>query len=172
VKKNAKIALVFIIAVLLIYGVAWIQQNNMSNKYYKDAMANFKKGDFVIALKGKKVEKEDGSGYVFMGGFQQVSDIWSSPYAFPKPSAYKKSKDMAEQIIKNNIDIKTGTDMLKRYLQIDKGYLGEIMLNVADLYLKADDKENAIETYKTIEEAFPNDKDILNEAKIKLKGLQ
>ena len=56
-KKNWKIALVFIAVVMLIYGVAWIQQNNMSNKYYKDAMANFKKGDFVIALKGKKVEK-------------------------------------------------------------------------------------------------------------------
>jgi tetratricopeptide (TPR) repeat protein len=172
VKKNAQIALVVIVAVLLIYGVAWIQQNSMSNKYYKDAMGNFEKGDYVIALKGKKVEKEDGSGYEFMGGFQQVNDIWSSPYAFPKPSAYKKSKEMANEIIKSKIDIKTGMDMLKQYLQIDKGYLGEIMLNIADQYLRADDKENAIETYKTIVEAFPNDADILNIAKKKLKEFQ
>lgn len=171
-KKNAQIALVVIVAVLLIYGVAWFQLNSMSNEYYKDAMGNFEKGDYVIALKGKKVEKEDGSGYEFMGGFQQVNDIWSSPYAFPKPSAYKKSKDMAQEIINNKIDIKTGMDMLKQYLQIDKGYLGEIMLKVADKYLKADDKESAIETYKTILEAFPNDADILNLAKKKLQAIQ
>lgn len=171
-KKNAKTALVFIVVVLLIYGVAWMEQNGMSNKYYKDAMASFEKGDYVIALKGKKVEKEDGSGYEFMGGFQQVNDIWSSTYAFPKPSAYKKSKDMADEIIKTKIDIKTGTDMLRQYLQLDKGYLGEVMLSVADQYLKADDKENAIETYKTIMEAFPNDADTLNLAKKKLKAIQ
>lgn len=170
--KNAKTALVVIVAVLLIYGVAWIQQNNMSNKYYKDAMVNFKKGNYAIALKGKKVEKEDGSGYEFMGGFQQVSDIWSSSYAFPKPSAYKKSKDMIKEIINNKIDIKTGTDMYKQYFQIDRGYLGEIMLRVADQYLKVDDKVNAIETYKIIEEAFPNDKDILNIVKKKLEIIQ
>mgnify|MGYP001601923707 FL=1 len=106
-KKNAQIALIVIVAVLLIYGVAWIQQNNMSNKYYKDAMGNFEKGDYVIALKGKNIEKEDGSGYEFMGGFEQVDNIWSSPYAFPKPSSYKKSKDMAQEIINSKIDIKT-----------------------------------------------------------------
>lgn len=170
--KNVKTALIFIVVVFLIYGVAWIQQNSMSNKYYKDAMASFKKGDYVIALKGKKYEKEDGSGYEFMGGFQQVNDIWSSPYAFPKPPAYKKSKDMVEEIINNKIDIKTGTDMFKQYFQIDRGYLGKIMLKVADQYLKADDKESAIETYKIILEAFPHDPDILNDANKKLEELK
>lgn len=170
-KKNAKIVLAFIVVVILIYGIAWIQQNNMSNKYYKDAMGNFEKGDYVIALKGKKVEKEDRSGYEFIGGFQQVNDIWSSRYAFPKPSEYKKSKDMVNKIINDKIDIKTGTDMFKQYFQIDRGYLGEIMLNVADQYLEADDVENAIETYKMLQEAFPQDTTILNEANKKLEEL-
>jgi hypothetical protein len=170
--KNVKTALVFIVVVLLIYGVAWIQQNSMSNKYYKDAMASFEKGDYVIALKGKKVEKEDRSGYEFKGGFQQVNDIWSSPYAFPKPSEYKKSKDMVQEIINNKIDIKTGTEMFKQYFQVDRGYLAEIMLRVADQYLKADDKESAIETYKTIQQAFPLDDDILNNVQEKLEKLK
>lgn len=169
--KNLKIVLAFIVGVLLIYGVAWIQLNGMSSKYYKDAMASFEKGDYAIALKGKKIEKEDRSGYEFMGGFQQVNDIWSSRYAFPKPSSYKKSKDMVDEIINTKIDIKTGTDMFKQYFQIDRGYLGKIMLKVAEQYLKADDVESAVETYKLIQEAFPQNIKVLDEANKKLEEL-
>lgn len=171
-KKNAKITLIVIGVVILIYGVAWFQLNSMSNKYYKDAMGNFEKGDYVIALKGKKVEKKDGSGYKYIGGFQQVNDIWSSPYAIPKPSEYKKSKDMVNQIINDKIDIETGIEMFKQYFQIDRGYLAEIMLRVADQYVEADDVDSAIETYKIILEAFPQDDDILNEVNEKLESIK
>lgn len=160
-----------IIVTIFIYGVAWIQMYINSIKYFKDAMESYNNKDYIMAIKGKKVEKDDGTGYIFKGGFQQVVDIWSNSYAVPKPNVYKDSIGMINEIVDKNIDIKTGTEMFNRYFKIDKEYLNIVMLKVADLYIEGNDLEGAKETLELIKEAFPNDIKIQEAVKDKLKVL-
>lgn len=156
-KKNLKVIISMLLIIGFTYGAAWGQMYINSIRYYKDAMESYNNNEYVTAIKGKKVEKEDGTGYVFKGGFQQAADIWSSSYALPKPGVYKDSINMINEIVNNKIDIKTGTEMFNRYFKIDKGYLNIVMLRVADLYIEANDMEGAKETLELIKEAFPND---------------
>lgn len=170
-KKNNKIFISIIIVTISIYGVAWIQMYINSIKYFKDAMESYNNKDYVMAIKGKKIEKDDGTGYVFKGGFQQVVDIWSDSFAVPKPGVYKKSLDMINEIVDKNIDIRTGTEMFNRYFKIDKEYLNIVMLKVADLYIEANDIKGAKEILEIIKEAFPNDIKTQEEVKNKLESI-
>lgn len=169
--NKLKVIISLLIITILTYGFAWGEMYFNSKKYYKDAMKNYNDKNYVIAIKGKKVEKDDGSGYEFKGGFQHVMDIWDSSYAIPKPKVYKESKEMINEIINKKIDIKTGTEMFNKYFKLDKTCLNAVMLRVADLYIQADDKEGAKETLKLIEEAFPNDNETQKNVKERLKKL-
>ncbi len=170
--KKLKSVIAVLLIIIFTYTIAWMQLYRMSKKYYKNAMESYDKKEYALALKGKKIEKQDRSGYEFKGGFQQVVEIWKSPYAFPKPKVYRKASNMAETLINEKIDVKTGTEIFNRYFKFDKGYLGEVMLRVGDLYLESGDKESALETFNLVEEAFPNDADILKKAEDKIKSIK
>lgn len=156
-KKNIKIIGAIAVIIIVTYAIAWVQMYTTSQKYYADALKSYKAGDYVTAIKGKKIENEDESGYTFNGGFEQVEDIWDSVYALPKPQAYKDAENMTNEIINNKLDIKTGTDMFNKYFKMDdKGYLDSVMLRVADLYIQDNDIQDAKDTLETVKEAFPN----------------
>lgn len=170
--KKIKIMLVVFLVIVLTYGIAWVQMYISSEKFYKDAVESYNNKDYAIAIKGKKVENQDESGYVFKGGFEQAADTWSGTYAFPKPKVYYDSTKMINDIINNKLDVKSGTDMFNRYFKLDKGYLDAVLLRVADLYIKDDDKDDAVETLKLVQEAFPNNADIQQIVNDKLQKLK
>ena len=171
-KKSIKITLAVILIIFITYTISWVEMFMNSKRYYNDALESYKKKDYTMAIKGKKIESDDENGYVFKGGFQQAAEIWESPYAFPKPSLYKNSQNMIEKIIRNNIDIKTGTDFYKKYFKLDKGYVNDVMLRVIDLYIEDGDYDDARDTLELLKESFPNDSKTLKLAEEKYKKLK
>jgi len=156
-KKNIIIIGALLAVIIVTYAIAWGQMYITSKKYYNDAMKSYNETDYVYAIKGNKVAKEDESGYVFNSGFEQIVNIWNSPYALPKPKVYSDAQNMIDEIINRKIDIETAIEMFDRYFRMDnKGYLDEVLLRVADLYIQDNDMPKAKETLELIKEAFPN----------------
>lgn len=128
-------------------------------------MANYRAGSYIDALKGKKAEKPDGSGYVYQGGMQEVVDIWNSGYAYPKPAVYASAVKTANTIINEKIDAKTGLAAFQKYFKTDNEYLPQILFRVAALCVAQGDTGDAKQIYDTIAEAFPTDKASVAQAK-------
>lgn len=169
IKKYSKYTIIVFTLLIIAYLFAWIQLDISSGKYYNQAMINFNKGNYVIALKGEKVLSADGSKYEFIGGFETASDQWSSSYAFPKPGIYSKANVMIDKIINEKVDIKLGEGMFQKYFQLDDEYLGRILLKVGNLYSKSGDSVNAQKAYQTVIDAYPFDRILVKQANEKLK---
>lgn len=170
--RKLKAVLIVVLLFAIMYCISWGQMYVNSQKYYKSAMENYANRDYAVAIKGEKVENEDESGYKYVGGFEEAANIWDSSFAWPKPKVYFDSKNKINEIINKKIDIKTGMELYKRYFQIDKGYLSNVLLRVTDLYIDSDDKEDAKDTIDLIKQSFPNDSETLKLADEKLEKIK
>lgn len=170
-RKPLLAVLVLALVVAVTYFVSWMQYYSRSQTYYRQAMANYDAGDYIGALKGKQVSTADGSGYAFQGGMQEVIDIWSSGYAFPKPAVYHQAVQMANTIIDQKIDAKTGLDAFQQYFKTDNEFLPQILFKVAGELEQQNDIKDARDIYQTIKDAFPYDKASAAKAGQKLAAL-
>lgn len=171
IKKHRLFTLI-ILVILITYTWVWVQCYVASKSYYRNAMDNLNNGKYITALKGDRVLSEDNSKYVFIGGFQQVVEIWENPYAVPKPKLYTEAKEKITFIIKEKIDIQAGEEAFQTYINLDNRYLPEILLHVGDLYLQKGDKKSAKEIYTVVKDAFAFNQNAIKLAEEKLSRLK
>ena len=169
--KRFNIFLIILAVIFLSYGWVWFESYHMFKQYYKQAMQNYDNGEYIIALKGDQVLSEDQTRYIFEGGFQQAMDIWSSPYALPKPKLYWDTQEKIRTIIDEKIDIEMGKEAFKKYFQLDNKYLGDILLRMGDLYIQQGNTNKAEETYTIVKDAFARDVELLTKAEERLSAL-
>lgn len=170
-KKKLIIGGLVLAFIFISYSVVWVKSYNHSKEYYSMAMENYNKGDYIIALKGDRVLKEDQSGYIYLGGFQQAMEIWDSKYAFPKPDIAERSKQMAERIL-SEIDIKTGQQIFKTYFKIDNRFLPEVLIRIGELQMEENQLSKAQETFKMAGEAFARREGITEIVQQKLEEIE
>ncbi|EOD01198.1 tetratricopeptide repeat protein [Caldisalinibacter kiritimatiensis] len=171
IKKHRFLTLITLV-ILVTYTWVWVQCYIATQNYYRNAMDNLNKGKYITALKGDRVLSEDNSKYVFIGGFQQVVEIWENPCAVPKPKLYTQAKEKISSIIKEKIDIHTGEEAFQTYINLDNRYLPEILLHVGDLYLRKGDKKSAKETYTVVKDAFAFNQEAVKSAEEKLNRIK
>ncbi|WP_105614865.1 hypothetical protein [Vallitalea okinawensis] len=171
-KQQLRLVLIILGFIIVSYSWVWLQSYNRSKEYYEMAMSNFEKGDYIVAIKGKRVLKEDESGYIYQGGLQQALEIWDSPYAIPKPNIYLEAELQIDHIINEKIDLGMGKDAFKSYFQLDNRYLPEILIRVGELYEEQNEMNKAIEIYTIVKDAFVYDKAMVNEAIQKIEQLE
>lgn len=144
---------IIIALVIIIYAIVWVQSYNLSKKYYNMAVENYNNDNYAIALKGDRVLKEDEGGYIYLGGFQQVIEMWQSPTALPKPSVALDAEVMVWRII-SEIDIETGKSIFKSYFGIDNTFLPEVLIRIGELQMEEGQYDKARETFTMAGEAF------------------
>lgn len=152
-KKNIRNSVLVILVLILCYTIIWLQSYSRAKEYYIMAMDNYNNGDYMVALKGEKTQKEDGSGYTYIGGFQQALEVFEGDYAYPKPSITHKANEMSIQIIVS-MDMEESNRTFKTYFGIDNRFLPEIMLHIGDLHLQGGSEKKAKKAYEMVMEAF------------------
>jgi tetratricopeptide (TPR) repeat protein len=168
VKKWMIISSAVVIFVLVVYGWGWIQSYTMSERYFQQANANMKAGNYAIALKGTPSTNGDTD---YQGGYEQVVNMWSGPWSFPRPSIYWEAEHQIQDIIQNKLTISDAQDIIQTYLNLDNEYLPEIMLQIGDESLKNGDIDTAREAYNQVIQVFGEDTNAVKAATEQLKKL-
>jgi tetratricopeptide (TPR) repeat protein len=170
-KTSIKVTL-FLLVVIGTYFAAWWQLYDTSKEYYKSAMQFYQNDDFMSALKGKRTITETDSGYMFKAGFEQVVNIFKSKYAYPKPKIYYDAKEKVEEVIYKKMSPDVGLEIYNKYFKLDNIYLGEILLQVGNIYEKEGNITKAINTYELAKESFPLNEKIYRNAVLNINKLQ
>lgn len=131
-----------ILVALAIYIWSWEEVNIKTDKYYNDAIQSYESGDYMAALKGKGATGKETSS-ISKGGFQNVVQAWSAPYAVPKPAVYKEALQGIDELINQKLTIEIGEKLYDKYVGVDDAYLPQVMLRVGDLYKEKGDAEKA-----------------------------
>jgi tetratricopeptide (TPR) repeat protein len=131
-----------ILVAIVIYVWSWEEVNIKTNKYYNDAIESYRSGDYITALKGKGSSGLETNS-ISKGGFQNVVQAWSAPYAAPKPAEYKESLGKIDELINQKLTIELGEKIYDKYVGIDDAYLPQVMVRVGDLYKEKGDLEKA-----------------------------
>ena len=164
--------LVFLGVLVTLYGAAYFRMLQVSEKYWIQGSMSFSQGNFAWALKGARKTKSDGSGYEFWGGFQQVVEIWSSPFAWPRPDLYGRAQEQIRVLIEQKLDAESGLAIFQKYYQKDKRYLDAVLSRVATLDVQAGRLDEARKVLQTLIEYFPNDPETVAGAEKRLKALE
>src|SRR5262245_21248837 len=111
---------------IITYVVAWLSAYNLTQIYIADADSSFADGEYLDALTGYD-EFDDALGRnVFRGGYQQVVNIWSSPYAQPVPEAIAPATTRIDEIINERLTIDEAEGFVQRNIGRSNPFLGRI----------------------------------------------
>lgn len=171
VKKIFLIAIIVILFIIGVYSLAWYEGYKNSRVFYQQANENYEKGEYNIALKGGEYFNSSTNEYMFIGGYEQVVNIWDNKWAKPKPSFYYDSKDKADDIIYNRLTAEEGMAIFQKYFNISNKYLPEILLQTGKLYKENGYNEEAKLVFELVIDAFGMNEDIRVEAENQLKDL-
>ena len=154
------------------YIAAWLSAYNLAQSYLVDADASFADGEYLEALTGYD-EFDDALGRnVFRGGYQQVVNIWSSPYAQPVPEAITPARSRIDEIINQHITIDDAEGFVQRNVGRSNPFLGRIFLRLGELYEAEGDVDDAMDIYEEVAELFPREPDLIARAAEHLKRLE
>lgn len=131
-----------ILVSLVIYIWSWQEVNIKTNKYYDDAIKSYESGDYMAALKGKGSSGLETSS-ISKGGFQNVVQAWSVPYAVPKPAEYNEALRKIDELINQKLTIELGEKIYDKYVGVDDTYLPQVMIRIGDMYKEKGDVEKA-----------------------------
>jgi tetratricopeptide (TPR) repeat protein len=166
-------ALVIIVVFAATYALAWYNANQLSSRFYNDATASYKAGNYLDALVGYQKFDEKTNKYINYGGYVSVEKIWSSPYSWPVPAFVQDSRQRSQEIINQKLT----ADQAVQYVQENTGrpdapYFGEIYLRLGELYEQQGDIKDAKDIYTSMASLFPNRKDLIAQAQQHLNKLQ
>ncbi|MCG8452212.1 MAG: hypothetical protein MI717_03395 [Spirochaetales bacterium] len=162
--KSVKIIFVLLFVVILVYLLTWNEIKSKSELYYNYSVEFYENNEFEKAIKGH--EQVIRNQYVYFSGLQQICTAWESPLSWPKPKVYSQAKEKLNDIIVDKMSIEERNSFIKKYFQIDKKYLAEMMLSIGDSYYERGELEKALQTYEKVKEIFVHRKDAQNKADI------
>ncbi len=155
------------------YALAWYNANQLATRFFQDAEATFKSGDYLKALVGYQKFDPKTNKYTNYGGYLNVEKIWSSRYSWPQPPYVQQSLQRSSEIINQKLTV----DQAQQYIQDNTGrpgtpYFAEIYLRLGELYEKNGDTKDAIDVYQSFASQFPDRKDLIKIAQQNLARLQ
>ncbi|MGE5221293.1 MAG: hypothetical protein ACM3PY_02575 [Omnitrophica WOR_2 bacterium] len=172
--KRLLLVVLAILAVFLVtYALAWYNANQLSSRFYNDAAASYKAGNYLDALVGYQKFDEKTNKYINYGGYVSVEKIWSGPYSWPVPAFVQESRQRSQEIISQKLT----ADQALQYIQENTGrpnvpYFGEIYLRLGELYEQQGDIKDAKDIYTSMTSLFPGRKDLIAVAQQHLAKLQ
>jgi len=172
--KRVLLGLLLILVIFLVaYAIAWFNAYQLSQRFFQDAKATYKTGDYLKALVGYQEFDPQTNKYLNYGGYVLVGKIWSSRYSWPAPSFVQLSQQRTLEII----DQKLTADQALQYIQENTGrpgtpYFAEIYLRLGELFEQQGDIPAAKDVYQSLPSQFPNRKDLIEQAQQHLQKLQ
>ncbi len=166
---------ILLVAVVFLatYAFAWYNAYQLSQRFFNDAEATYKSGDYLKALVGYQNFDPKTNKYINYGGYVSVEKIWSSRYSWPVPSFVQLSRQRDREIIGQKLT----ADQALQYIQENTGrpgtpYFGEIYLRLGELYEQQGDYADAKSVYQSLPSQFPNRPDLIRISKQHLAKLQ
>ncbi len=175
--RFSKQLLLGVLAIIVVfvgtYAFGWYNADQLSSRFYNDATASYKAGDYLNALVGYQKFDEKTNKYINYGGYVSVEKIWSSPYSWPVPAFVQESRQRSQEIINQKLT----ADQAVQYVQENTGrpdapYFGEIYLRLGELYEQQGDIKDAKDIYTSMPSLFPNRKDLIAIAQQRLDKLK
>jgi tetratricopeptide (TPR) repeat protein len=166
--------LLILLAIFLItYALAWFNANQLATRFYQDSEASFNKGDYLRALVGYQTFDDTTNKYVNYGGYLNVEKIWSSRYSWPRPPYLQQAVIRSQEVINEKLTIKQA----EQYIVENTGrpgapYFAEIYLRLGELYEQNGDTRDALDVYESYASLFPNRKDLIEKANLRLEKLR
>ncbi len=173
----SKPLLLVIVAIIIVfvgtYAFGWYNADQLSLRFYNDATASYKAGEYLNALVGYQKFDEKTNKYINYGGYVSVEKIWSGPYSWPIPAFVQESRQRSQEIINQKLT----ADQAQQYVQENTGrpdapYFGEIYLRLGELYEQQGDIKDAKDVYTSMASLFPSRKDLIQIAQQHLDKLK
>lgn len=172
--KRFLFGLILLLLVFLItYAFAWYNANVLATRFFQDAEATFKSGDYLKSLVGYQTFDNKTNKYINYGGYLNVEKIWSSPYSWPQPPYVQQAVKRSQEIVNQKLTVQQA----EQYIQNNIGrpgtpYFAEIYLRLGELYEQNGDAKDAIDVYQSFASQFPDRKDLIALAQQHLAKLQ
>jgi hypothetical protein len=106
-----------------------------------------------------------------IGGYEQVLEIWSDPWAVPKPAMVDDAGKKIRLIIHERLTADEGMALFKQYFRLSNGHLPEILLASGRKYKERGRTEQAREAFLLAIRAFGNRPEIRKQAEAELKSI-
>jgi tetratricopeptide (TPR) repeat protein len=145
----------------------------LATRFFQDAEASYKAGNFLDALVGYQKFDNPTNKYINYGGYLNVEKIWSSYYSWPLPSYAVQAMARSQEIINQKLTVQQA----EQYIKNNTGrpgtpYFAEIYLRLGGLYEQTGDTKDAIDVYQSYAAQFPDRKDLIALAQQRLAALQ
>jgi len=165
--------LILVVLFLVTYALAWYNANLLATRFFQDAEASYKAGNFLDALVGYQKFDNPTNKYINYGGYLNVEKIWSSYYSWPLPSYAVQAMARSQEIINQKLTVQQA----EQYIKNNTGrpgtpYFAEIYLRLGGLYEQTGDTKDAIDVYQSYAAQFPDRKDLIALAQQRLAALQ
>ena len=165
--------LILVVLFLVTYALAWYNANLLATRFFQDAEASYKAGNFLDALVGYQKFDNPTNKYINYGGYLNVEKIWSSYYSWPLPPYAVQAIARSQEIINQKLTVQQA----EQYIKDNTGrpgtpYFAEIYLRLGGLYEQTGDTKDAIDVYQSYAAQFPDRKDLIALAQQRLAALQ
>jgi tetratricopeptide (TPR) repeat protein len=165
--------LILVVLFLVTYALAWYNANLLATRFFQDAEASYKAGNFLDALVGYQKFDNPTNKYINYGGYLNVEKIWSSYYSWPLPPYAVQAMARSQEIINQKLTVQQA----EQYIKDNTGrpgtpYFAEIYLRLGGLYEQTGDTKDAIDVYQSYAAQFPDRKDLIALAQQRLAALQ
>lgn len=142
------------------YILAWVNSSRLANEFYTSAEAAYQEGRYLDALTGYDAIDPGTNSRTTHGGYYQVTRLWNSNGAYPKPADYTRAVSRIEEIIYQKMDIASAETFIQMYTGRSQPLFPDVYLRLGELYEQSGDKPSAVEIYKECAQLFPNRPDI------------
>ena len=165
--------LILAVLFLVTYAMAWYNADQLATRFFQDAEASYKTGDFLKALVGYQKFDNPTNKYINYGGYLSVEKIWSSYYSWPQPPYLQQALQRSQEIINQKLTVQQA----EQYIKDNTGrpgtpYFAEIYLRLGGLYEQTGDTKDAIDVYQSYAAQFPDRKDLIALAQQRLATLK
>lgn len=170
-KRFVIIAIGAVVLFIVAYGLAWWSAYRLTMNYLEDAAKSVQENRTLDALVGYKVYDQTTKRYIPHGGYLQIQNIWSSPYALPRPAAVQTIQQDIDAMINQHLTIEEAEQFVQENIGQTSPYLGMIYLRLGELYEAAGRLSEAKDVYSTFPDLFPNDSALIERANTNLAKL-
>jgi tetratricopeptide (TPR) repeat protein len=169
-----RIALGLMVVVLLFastYMFAWYQASRLATSFLADADASYAAGKYIEALTGYEEFDPATNKYITRGGYMKTTRIWADANAWPRPTNIDAAQVRINEILNQRLTVKDAEGFIQANTGKPNPYMGQIYLLLGELYERDGDSKGAKQIYGDIPDLFPDEPDLIAQAKERLAKL-
>jgi len=146
------------------YILAWFNSSRLATEFFTSAETAYQEGRYLDALAGYEEVDPATRTRTTYSGYYQVTRLWKSDGALPKPANYTLAVSRIDEIIQQKLDISSAEGFIQAYTGRSHPLFADVYLRLGELYKESGDKQTAVEIYKEVAASFPNRPDITQAA--------